>query len=118
MPAAASRFSPPPATCGNGSRIAVTTRLNASGDNRVGAGRRFALMAAGLERDIHRRALRPLARRRQRMDLGVRPAELLVPTLADHLAILHDDAADHRVRLDKALAAAGQRRRGATSTES
>ena len=39
---------------------------------RVGAGRRPAVMGAGLERDVERRAARRLAGLRQRLGLGMR----------------------------------------------
>ena len=53
---------------------ADTTRDSPGGDDRVGAGRRFAVMPAWLERDVQRRATRCRAGAAQRLDLGMRPA--------------------------------------------
>ena len=80
-------------------------------DERLRARRRLALMAARFERDVDRRARRALAGLGERVHFGVRSAELLVTSFADDLAVAHDHAADHRVRLDGALAAHGQRQR-------
>ena len=64
-----------------------------------------AVLAAGvvarLERHVERRAAGVVparARIRQRVDLGVRLARALVPTFADHCAVLDDHAADPRIR--------------------
>src|SRR5690606_11768435 len=43
--------------------------------------------------------------------LGMRTAEVLVVALADGLAVAHEGAAHHRVRLDPAFAARGQLQR-------
>ena len=55
------------------------------------------------------RALR--AGHAQRLDFGMRAAEFLVPTFADHRAVANNHAADHRIGLDVALAAGGQLKR-------
>src|SRR5262245_13178686 len=65
-------------------------------------------MAARFERDVHRRALGPLAGRLQGVHLRVWPAEVLMPPLAHHLLALHDHTAHHRIRLDVSLAPASQ----------
>ncbi len=79
---------------------------DAGDDQRLRAGRRFALVAAWFERDIYGRApKRSLVDLLQRDNLGVWAAKLLVPTLADDLAVADDHAADHRVGLDGTLAA-------------
>ena len=62
---------PSPATSGLGSCIAATTRATPAGDQRVGAGRRAALVRAGLQGDVERRAARLLAGLFERHDLGV-----------------------------------------------
>ena len=74
---------PRPLTRGSGSSIATTTRADAGGDQGIGAGRRLAVMAAGLERDIGRGAARRLAGPRQRLGLGMRPAAGLRPAAPD-----------------------------------
>jgi hypothetical protein len=75
--------------------------------DRVGAGRRLALVAARLERHVEGRAaevLQPAGL--DRVDLGVRAAVLLVPALAEDLAVAGDHRAHHRVRPDRARALA------------
>ena len=68
------------------------------------AGRRFAVVAARFERDVGSRAAQPrFVGLLQGDDLGVGPAEFLVPPLGDDLAVADDHAADHRVRLDGLL---------------
>ena len=68
-------------------------------DDRPGARRRLSLVAAGLERDDHRRPGGPAPRNPQRLDLRVRPAEPPVPAFANDLRAPHHHAPDHRVRL-------------------
>ena len=46
-----------------------------------------------------------LAGHRQRVHFRMWATEMLVPTFADDLAVLNNHAADHRVWLDRALAA-------------
>src|SRR6185369_517913 len=53
-------------------------------------------------RHVCRRAGWRLCATRQRRRLGVWPAEARVEPLADHPAILHDHAPNHRVGLDRA----------------
>jgi hypothetical protein len=63
-------------------------------DARAGA----ALMAAGLERAIERRAAGARPRRRERVHLGMRLAGALVEALADNDAVRrHDDGTNERV---------------------
>ena len=67
-----------------GSSEATTTRAMPGLDDRVGARRRLALVAARLERDVERRAGQVgVAGGRDRVDLGVRPAVVGVPALAE-----------------------------------
>ncbi len=54
-------------------------------------------MRAGFEADIHRGAFGALTGRFQRVNLGMRLARTLMPTLANDLAGIDDDAAHHRV---------------------
>ena len=98
-PASRSTARPRPAISGLGSSMAHTTRRDAGGDDGVGAGRRAAVMRAGLERDVHGLAARPRAGARQRVRLRVRPAALLRPAARDHLAgrLVGDDGADGRI---------------------
>ena len=72
--------------------------LHAGGENRVRAGRRLAVVAAGLERDVQRCSSRPLAGCPKGDDLRVRLAEARVNALAHDLTFANDDGADHRVR--------------------
>ena len=68
------------------------------GPNRVGAGRRLPLMAARLERYVHRRAVQlAVAGRVDRLDLRVRLAESRVVALPEHLVIAPDHRTDERV---------------------
>ncbi len=67
-------------------------------DERVRAGRRAAVVGAGLERDEERRAARARACRLQRDDLGVRAARPLVPALPDDLAVPYEHGSHDRVR--------------------
>src|SRR4051812_3787216 len=68
-------------------------------DDRVGARRRAPVVAARLERDVHRRAAGVgHAAGRQRLALGVRASVRDVVALAEHLAVLHHDGSDERVR--------------------
>ena len=88
MPAARSRAWP-----GAGDlRIGVFQRRDDAGDARrddgVGAGRRLAVMRAGLERHVKRRAARGRAGAAQRLDLRMRPAAGLRPAAADDDAVL------------------------------
>ena len=65
-------------------------------------------MTARFQRDIERRPAGRVAGRLERVNLGVGPAEPLVPALADELTVADDDRADERVRLDEAAAALRQ----------
>jgi hypothetical protein len=58
------------------------------------------MMTAGFEGDVEGSALCGLTRGRERIDLSVRLAVMLVPTFTDELAVAHYDGADERIRLD------------------
>jgi hypothetical protein len=70
---------------------------HAGRDQRVGARRRAAVMAAGFQRHIDGCTTRRFAGRPQCVYLGVRFAGTYMPALADHPAVAHDDAADPRI---------------------
>jgi len=71
-------------------------------DDRVGARRGLALVAARLQRHVQRGVGKVLqAARLDRVDLRVRPAELGVPALAEDLLAARDDRADYGVGLDR-----------------
>ena len=70
---------------------------DAGGDQRVGARRRAAVVAARLEVDVDGRPA-GVARGPQRRHLGVVAARPLVPALADDDAVADDHRAHHRVR--------------------
>ena len=75
-PRAAAR-TPAPPTRGSGSAMGATTRATPGRDDRIGAGRRAAVMRAGLERDVERCAARRLAglgKRRSLRHAAARPA--------------------------------------------
>ena len=59
------------------------------------------MVRARLERHVDRRTARLLSRVRECGDLGVRPALLLVPTLADDLAAGDHDRAHDRIRVSR-----------------
>ncbi len=61
MPAARNLSSPRPATRGSGSSMAHTTRAIPAAHDRIGAGRRLAVVRAGLERDVHGGAARAVS---------------------------------------------------------
>ena len=64
----------------------------------VRAGRLFAVVAAGLQGDIGRRAGRILRAGREGLPFGVEVAVLAVPAAADGTTVFDEDASDHRVR--------------------
>ena len=69
------------------------------------------MVIAGFEGDISGRPARVAAalyRIDKRRRLGMELARALVPAFADHLAIAHQHAADHRVGRGPALGPAGQ----------
>src|SRR4029077_299730 len=70
---------------------------NPRGDDGIGAGRRPAVVRARLERHVEGRALGPIAGLLQRDRLGVADSVVLVPALADDLAVVLDDRADERM---------------------
>ncbi|MNZ66233.1 hypothetical protein D3C78_844510 [compost metagenome] len=77
-------------------RVRVLHRRDHAGHTgihqRIGTGRRAAVVAARLKRHINGRATRLLTGRAQGVNLGVRLAGALVPAFADNLPTLHDHA--------------------------
>ena len=72
---------------------------DARGGDRLRARGRLALVAAGLERHVHRRAAQVrVACGGDRGRLGVRTAVVRMVALADHLPVSHEHGADERVR--------------------
>jgi len=94
-------------------RIAHRTdhACHAGFDQRIGTGRGAAGMRAGLERDVGGGATRAIARGAQREHFGMRLPGTRVEAFADHLAIAHQHAAHHRVRLGRVRAALGEPQR-------
>ena len=86
---------------------------DAAGDDGVDAGRRLAVMRAGLERYVNRRAARRVARRRQRQRFGVRAAACSRKAAPDDDAAPHDERADSGIRRGAAEIAPSQRQRRA-----
>ena len=66
------------------------------------------MVRARLHRQEQRRAARLLPRRLERDHLGMRPAFPLVPTLADDLAVAHDDRPDDGIRIGRAAPSLGE----------
>src|SRR6185295_11476428 len=66
-------------------------------DQRVGTGRRPALVGAGLERHIGRGAAGGVPRCCERFGLGMRPAPVLGAAATDDVAVLDDDASYGRI---------------------
>ena len=60
-------------------------------------------MAAGLKRYVQRRSACPHARNPQGFNLGMRLPEAAMPAFAHDFGAARNHAANHRVRLDKAL---------------
>ena len=91
-------------------RIGVAHRIDDARDTRrderIGAGRRAPVMAAGLERDVGGRAARGCSRRAKRHRLRVREAGPLVPSFRNDAIAACDHAADTRVRVRRPKAAA------------
>src|SRR5512133_1158400 len=85
--------------------------LDAGIENRLGAGRRAAVVRAGLHRHVERCAAGALSGRLQGDDLAVRPSLALVPALADDLPVADDDGPDHGVRVGRAAPALGELKR-------
>ena len=67
-------------------------------DQRFRAGRRAAVMTAGLKGEIDRGAPRSVAGSAQRMDLGMGLSGAFVPALAYNRTILDDDTSNPRIR--------------------
>ena len=84
---------------------------DSGGDDRIGAGRRFADMRARLQRHIERGAAGGLAGARQRLRLGMGTAAGLGPAAADDDAVLDHDRADGRIGPGAALPAPPERQR-------
>ncbi len=96
-PRSRSWATPRPATCGSGSSSATTTRVTPASASATDAGSGAAVVRAGFEGGVDGRAAGPVPGLAQRLDLGVRTAGRLGGTLADDLAVPHDDRADPRV---------------------
>src|SRR5205085_4629411 len=77
-------------------------------EQRLDAGGRAAVMAAGLERHVHRSPRGLRAGGLERLDLGVCLAGALVPALADDALALRDHAADSRIRVGAGEAPLGE----------
>ena len=105
----------PSVTLTGDQRIGVFDRRhhprNAGGDHRIGARRCAAVMRAGLQRDVQRRAAGGLTGTAQRFDLGMRTAAILGPAPADDHAILDQHRADRGVGRGAPLAAPAERQR-------
>jgi hypothetical protein len=75
--------------------------LDARRLDRLGAGRRASLRAAGFERDVDRGAAQQLGiqllRVANRLNLGMRLARLAVVTAPDDLVLRHDDRTHGRI---------------------
>src|SRR5262249_47570706 len=69
---------------------------------------RAAMMRARFHRHVRRRAVCAWTCELQRDRLCMRTARLLVPRLADDLAVVHEHAADDRIRMCRAAPALGQ----------
>ncbi len=83
MPAVRSLSKPAPSTCGNGSRIAATTRDTPAAIKRVRARAGATGVRARFQRYVRGRALRAIARGAQCEDFRMRLAGALVPAFAD-----------------------------------
>jgi hypothetical protein len=90
----------PAGDLGEGVRHGGHDTTDASGQDGIGAGRRFAVVTARLQGDIKRGTPGGLTGGVERMNLGVRSTVTLVPALADAGIPLDDDGADHGVGLD------------------
>ena len=80
-------------------------------DEGVGAGGRAAVVAAGFQGDVGGGAARALPGLAQGMHFRMGLAGALVPALAQHRTVAHDDAADARVGRGGEQAALGQLQR-------
>ena len=81
---------------------------DAGGDDRFGAGGGAALVRAGFEIEVERRAAGLVARLFQRVDFCVLYAGVGVEAASYNLAIAHDHGADHRVGTGLPAALPGQ----------
>src|SRR4051812_39083894 len=84
---------------------------NTRANQRLRTRRCFALMATRFQRNVHGGTSRPLSGRRERIHFRMRTTEMLMPAFAHDLATLNDHAANHRIWLDRALPARGERQR-------
>ncbi len=98
------RCSSPPPCSGVRVELAGDDTRDAGLEERIDARRRRAVVRAGLERDVDRRAAGSLAGSLECDDLGVRAALSLVPAFADDLTVGDDDRADDRIRVRRAAA--------------
>ena len=116
MPASRRRCTPAPTDLRIGVLRGHHHARHAGLDQRIGARRRAPVVAAGLERDIGRRAASALARCAQCVHFGMRLAGTLVPALADDFVAVRDHAADARIGLrgEQTLLGQAQRTRHVT----
>ena len=91
----------------DGSHDTGDTRINQS----LGAGRCLALMGTGFERYIGSRPTRLGTCLGKSHRFCMRPATRLGPAASDYAAILHDNAANRRIRPAVALPAPSKRQR-------
>ena len=110
-PAARSRRKPSPGDARVGVLEGDDDPPHPGGDQRIDAGRGLAPMAARFETDIGGGAASGFAGPAQRLGLAMRPPARLRPAAPDDPPLIDDDAADRRVRPDRAEPAARQRQR-------
>src|SRR5690606_11320748 len=79
------------------------------GKDCLGAGGSLAGVAARFERDVESGAPSTITRLAEGVDLGMRPAKLLMPTLPDDFPLgSGDHGPNHRIRLDEPFATHGE----------
>ena len=87
----------------------MMTRADAGSDERVGARRRLAEVAARFERHVDVGTACVSTRLAQREHLGVRVPGARMEALAHDATVAHDDAADERIGRSRTPAALGER---------
>ena len=96
-------------------RVGVPQRIDHARDTGanqgLGAGRRTAVMTAGLQAHVGGRTPRTRAGRRQRIGFGMRGSGTFVPALAHDLAAVDQHTADARVGVSRIEAAPRERQR-------